>query len=64
MMIYSTIRKECEKLHLDITAQKDEERRAEIQQLLQLKDNEMQAAKQGWEAKLSQLLQEVYYLNI
>ena len=52
-------RRECEKLRKEITSQKDEERRAEMDRLSELKDEQMQAAKQGWETKLKQLLDEV-----
>ena len=52
-------RRECEKFRKEITSQKDEERRAEMDRLSELKDEQMQAAKQGWETKLKQLLDEV-----
>ena len=52
-------RRECEKLRKEITSQKAEERRAEMDRLSELKDKQMQAAKQGWETKLKQLLDEV-----
>ncbi len=56
-----TLKKECEKLRREINSQKDEERRAEIERITQLKEEEMAAAKQGWEFKLRQLLDEVLY---
>ncbi len=55
-----TLKKECEKLRREINSQKDEERRAEIERITQLKEEEMAAAKQGWEFKLRQLLDEVF----
>lgn len=61
--IYS-VRRECEKLGKEITSQKDEERRAEMDRLSELKDEQMLAAKQGWETKFKQLLDEVNWLSI
>ena len=59
-----TLKKECDKLRREINSQKDEERRAEIERIALLKEEEMAAAKQGWEVKLRQLLDEVFALVI
>ena len=47
---------------VQVSQQKDEDRRAALAQLASLKDAEVEAAKQGWEAKVTELLQQVTLL--
>ncbi|OWF38300.1 protein FAM184A-like [Mizuhopecten yessoensis] len=49
------LRKECARLKLDLTQQKDEEKKAALQQLARLKDEEVVAARRGWENKVQEL---------
>ncbi|XP_069140693.1 protein FAM184A-like [Argopecten irradians] len=49
------LRKECARLKLDLTQQKDEEKKAALQQLSRLKDEEVGAARRGWENKVQEL---------
>ncbi|XP_060076587.1 protein FAM184A-like [Ylistrum balloti] len=49
------LRKECARLKLDLTQQKDEEKKAALQQLARLKDEEVVAARRGWENKVHEL---------
>ena len=43
----------------EVTQQKDEEKRAAMQQLTKAKDDEMAAMKRSWENKVQDLLSEV-----
>ena len=47
---------------IQVSQQKDEDRRAALAQLTTLKDAEIEAAKQGWETKITELLQQVLTL--
>ncbi|XP_033756582.1 protein FAM184A-like [Pecten maximus] len=49
------LRKECARLKLDLTQQKDEEKKSALQQLSRLKDEEVMAARRGWENKVQEL---------
>ena len=52
-------RLECEKLRRELVVQREEDKRAAMEQLGRLKDEEAQAIRQGWERKMGELLQEV-----
>lgn len=56
-------RTETARLKQDITQQKDDERKAALQQLSKLKDEELAAAKVGWERIVSEMQKQVdqYY---
>ena len=55
-----TLRAECNKLRHEVTQQKDEDRRAALEQLTAMKDEELAAAKQGWQDKINELLKQVF----
>jgi hypothetical protein len=55
-----TSRKECAKLRSEITEQKDEDKRAALAQLMTLKEDQFNAAKQAWENKVQELLDQVW----
>jgi uncharacterized protein (DUF4415 family) len=52
-------RRECAKVRQDIGKEKDEDKRAAFVQLSKMKDEEMQANKEGWQIKMNELLEEV-----
>ena len=52
-------RRECEKLRSELTEQHDEDKQAALKQLTSLKTQELDASKQGWQKKVTELLQEV-----
>ncbi|XP_013402625.1 protein FAM184A-like [Lingula anatina] len=58
-----TLRKECLKLRSELTEQKEEDKRAALQQLAKMKDEEIAAAREGWERKVTQLLDEISMLK-
>lgn len=55
-------RRECDKLRKELTAQKEEDKRAALGQLAKMKDEEAHASKYGWEKKVSELLNEVRFV--
>nr|XP_054766434.1 protein FAM184A-like [Lytechinus pictus] len=58
-----TLRKECEKLRCELTEQHDEDKQAALKQLTSLKNQELDASKQGWQKKITDLLQEISSLK-
>ncbi|XP_077992383.1 protein FAM184A-like [Glandiceps talaboti] len=58
-----TLRQECHKLRMELTDQHNEDKRATLQQIALLKDQEMEAAKQGWQLKMEDLLKEISTLK-
>lgn len=50
-----TLRLECSKLREEIYEQKEREMRAALEQLSRMKDEEIHATRQGWEAKVADL---------
>ncbi|KAG8444604.1 hypothetical protein GDO86_009677 [Hymenochirus boettgeri] len=51
-----TLRQECSKLREELREQHEEEKKSAIAQLLQLKDREINTAKDGWQKKVEDLL--------
>ncbi|XP_070541260.1 LOW QUALITY PROTEIN: protein FAM184A-like [Ptychodera flava] len=58
-----TLRQECHKLRMELTDQHSEDKKAALQQLKHLKDQEMDAARQGWQVKVEELLQQISTLK-
>ncbi len=54
-----SFRKEREIVRKEVISQKNEEMKAEMAKLSQLKDEQLAAAKQGWESKFKLLLDDV-----
>ena len=57
-------RRECEKLRSELTEQHDEDKQAALKQLTSLKTQELDASKQGWQKKVTELLQEVTLIQL
>lgn len=58
-----TLRTETARLKHDITQQKDDERKAALQQLSKLKDEELVAAKAGWERIIAEMQKQMAALE-
>lgn len=58
-VIVSLTRCECAKLRQELTAQKDDERRAAMEHLSKLKDEAFAAERAGFENRLTQLNRQV-----
>ncbi len=52
-------RKECQKLETELVDQKDEDKRAALAQLSNMKEKEVDAERQGWQQKIQELLSQV-----
>ena len=58
--LYSLVyRKECEMLRSELTDQHSEDKKSALKQLNLMKDQEMEAARTGWESKIQELHQQV-----
>ena len=57
--LIATLRKESKILTRELSEQKDEDKRASLAKLTHLKVEELKAAKEGWQSKLTELLEEV-----
>jgi len=53
------IRRECSQLREEISAQKESEMRAALEQLAKMKDGEIAATRAGWEHKVQELMKQV-----
>ncbi|CAH1783825.1 unnamed protein product [Owenia fusiformis] len=58
-----TLRKECMKLRMELTEQKEEDKRAAMSQLTLMKEEEMNAIKKGWQAKVNDLVHQISVLK-
>ena len=47
-----------------MTSQKEEDKRAALEQLAKMKEEEMHASRFGWEKKVAELLNEVRFLMV
>lgn len=56
-------RKETTELRRELSHQKEEEKKAALQQLSRLKDEEIAASKRGWENIVSELQRQVWPLD-
>ena len=65
ILLWKFFRTETGRLKHNITQQKDDERKAALQQLSKLKDEELISAKAGWEKIISEMQKQVncLYLN-
>ena len=54
-------RSQCAQLKQDLTQQKEDEKRAALQQLSRLKDEEIKASKKGWENIVNDLQKQVRF---
>ncbi|XP_072029595.1 protein FAM184A-like [Amphiura filiformis] len=54
-----TLRKECETLRSELTQQHSEDKRAALKQLSLMKEQELEAARTGWEIKIQELHQQL-----
>lgn len=59
MSLIVTYRKETTDLRRDLTQQKEDEKKAALQQLSRLKDEEIAASKRGWENIVNELQKQV-----
>ncbi|XP_006811612.2 protein FAM184A-like [Saccoglossus kowalevskii] len=59
-----TLRKECNKLRMELIEQHNEDKAAALQQLSLMKNQEMDAARQGWQVKVEDLLKEISMLKM
>ncbi|XP_022080895.1 protein FAM184A-like [Acanthaster planci] len=58
-----TLRRECDKLQSELTEQHSSDKKAALQQLASMKEQELVASRTGWENKLKDLLQEISQLR-
>ena len=52
-------RKESQILTRELSEQKDADKQASLAELTRLKEEELKAVKEGWQSKLTELLEEV-----
>ncbi|XP_040206254.1 protein FAM184A isoform X1 [Rana temporaria] len=58
-----TLRQECSKLREELKIQHDEDKKAAMAQLLQMKEREINTAKDGWQKKVEDLLDQISLLK-
>ncbi|KAM4771367.1 protein FAM184A [Rhinophrynus dorsalis] len=58
-----TLRQECSKLREELKVQHEEDKKSAIAQLLQLKEREISTAKDGWQKKVEDLLDQISLLK-
>ncbi|KAM8954110.1 protein FAM184A isoform 2-T2 [Pelodytes ibericus] len=58
-----TLRQECNKLREELHAQHEEDKKNALAQLLQLKEREINTAKDGWQTKVEDLLDQISLLK-
>ncbi|XP_071997785.1 protein FAM184A isoform X2 [Engystomops pustulosus] len=58
-----SLRQECSKLREELKLQHDEEKKCALAQLLQLKEREMHTAKDNWQKKVEDLLEQISLLK-
>lgn len=57
-------RQECNKLREELRLQHEEDKKAAMTQLLQLKEREKNAARDGWQKKVEDLLDQVTMVSL
>ncbi|XP_074643406.1 protein FAM184A-like [Tubulanus polymorphus] len=57
------IREECGRIKQQVTTEKETERRLALEQLTKQKDEEMNAARDGWQSKINELLEQISRLK-
>lgn len=57
-------RQECNKLREELRLQHEEDKKAAMTQLLQLKEREKNAARDGWQKKVEDLLDQVTIVSL
>lgn len=58
-IFFLNFRQECSKLREELKIQHDEDKKAAMAQLLQMKEREINTAKDGWQKKVEDLLDQV-----